>query len=56
MGVLISLVAIPLREDVPNFSAAAVLLVPWNCGWELLFWSIFHEPANGVQVIEISNT
>jgi len=56
MGGLISLVAIPLRENVPNFSLNSVLQIPgfWleNAPWLDRSQSLCKRP----QVIEIPNT
>jgi hypothetical protein len=56
MGVLISLVAIPLRENVPIFSLILVPLIP---GFRLENAPQQDRPEasrKGLQVIEIPNT
>ena len=57
MGVLISLVAIPLRENVPKFCAAVLLEALELVAGNFLFLVVLPlEPVEWVQVIEISNT
>jgi hypothetical protein len=56
MGVLISLVAIPLRENVPIFVDELVLRIP---GIRLEIsprLALFYVPRKRLQVIEIPNT
>ena len=57
MGVLISLVAIPLRENVPIFSRELGLANSWNFGWNLRsIRALLKTPVKRLQVIEIPNT
>jgi hypothetical protein len=56
MGVLISLVAIPLRENVPNFSMNLVLRVPGISAGISASTGRLEAPCKRLQVIEIPNT
>jgi hypothetical protein len=56
MGVLISLVAIPLRENVPNFCVNTVLRIPGIWLEIPLDTARPKVPLKRLQVIEIPNT
>jgi hypothetical protein len=56
MGVLISLVAIPLRENVPNFYVNTVLRIPGIWLEIPLDTARPKVPLKRLQVVEIPNT
>jgi hypothetical protein len=56
MGVLISLVAIPLRENVPNFSLNLTLQNPGILTGNSPRSNSAEDPCKRLQVVEISNT
>jgi hypothetical protein len=56
MGVLISLVAIPLRENVPIFSVNLVLRIPGISAGISALTGRVEASCKRLQVIEIPNT